>query len=122
MKVSRQMRWCRNEDLSTKLRCSSVSRISRARPEGPCPLSFYHYAAVFITWHLRSAPIKCRSFNSQPFCKKVIQMNGRPTSIEITGMVLGLDASGIGPNSGEITFIIKTDAGAVVEVFAGILD
>jgi hypothetical protein len=48
-------------------------------------------------------------------------MNGKPASIEITGMVLGLDASGIGPNSGEITFVIKTDAGPVVEVFAGIL-
>jgi hypothetical protein len=48
-------------------------------------------------------------------------MNGKPASIVITGMVLGLDASGIGPNSGEITFIIKTDAGPVVEVFAGIL-
>ena len=48
-------------------------------------------------------------------------MNGRPASILITGMVQGLDATGIGPNSGEITFIIKTDAGPVVEVFAGIL-
>lgn len=38
-------------------------------------------------------------------------MNGNPTPVEIAGMVQGLDASGIGPNSGEITFIMKTDAG-----------
>ena len=48
-------------------------------------------------------------------------MNGKPKSVEITGKVQGLEASGIGPNSGEITFIIKTDAGPVVEVFAGIV-
>ena len=48
-------------------------------------------------------------------------MNGPPAPISITGNVIGLDASGIGPNSGEITLIIQTDAGPVVEVFAGIL-
>ena len=36
-------------------------------------------------------------------------------------MVVGLDASGIGPNSREITFIKKTDDGSVVEAFAAIL-
>jgi hypothetical protein len=46
-------------------------------------------------------------------------MNGGP--IEVKGAVQRLDATGIGPNSGEITVVIKPDAGPIVEVFAGIL-
>ena len=48
-------------------------------------------------------------------------MNGKPRGTEISGIVLGMDASGIGPNPGEITLIVRVDDGSVVEVFAGIL-
>ena len=48
-------------------------------------------------------------------------MNGRPVPVEVRGAVQRLDTSGDGPNSGEITLVIKPDAGPVVLVFAGIL-
>ena len=47
-------------------------------------------------------------------------MNGTPQT-EVTGAVQRIDATGIGPNSGELTLVIKPDDGAVVEVFAGIM-
>jgi hypothetical protein len=48
-------------------------------------------------------------------------MNGNPVSITVKGTVQRLDTTGIGPNSGETTLVIKPDDGPVVEVFAGIL-
>jgi hypothetical protein len=48
-------------------------------------------------------------------------MNGGPVLIEVKGAVQRLDSSGIGANSGEITLVIKPDAGPIVEVFAAIL-
>ncbi len=47
-------------------------------------------------------------------------MNGIPQA-EVTGAVQRIDATGIGPNSGELTVVIKPDNGPVVEVFAGIM-
>ncbi len=40
---------------------------------------------------------------------------------EVTGTVQGFGASGIGPNSGELTVVIQQPTGDIVEVFAGIL-
>lgn len=48
-------------------------------------------------------------------------MNGKPAPITITGVVQRIDTTGIGPNSGEVTLVIKPDDGPVVLVFAGIL-
>ena len=48
-------------------------------------------------------------------------MNDGLGAIEVEGAVRRLDATGIGPNSGEVTLVIKPDAGPIVEVFAGIL-
>jgi hypothetical protein len=48
-------------------------------------------------------------------------MNGKAVPVTVKGAVQRLDASGIGPNSGEITVVIKPDTGPIVEVFAGIL-
>jgi hypothetical protein len=47
-------------------------------------------------------------------------MNGIPQT-EVTGTVQRVDATGIGPNSGELTVVIKPDSGPVVEVFAAIM-
>ena len=48
-------------------------------------------------------------------------MNGAPDTFQVKGVVQSLDATGIGPNSGEITLVIQPDGGPIVEVFAGIL-
>jgi hypothetical protein len=48
-------------------------------------------------------------------------MNGIPKQSEVTGAVQRIDATGIGPNSGELTVVIKPDDGQVVEVFAAIM-
>jgi hypothetical protein len=48
-------------------------------------------------------------------------MNGIAKQSEVTGAVQRIDATGIGPNSGELTVVIKPDGGPVVEVFAAIM-
>jgi hypothetical protein len=42
-------------------------------------------------------------------------------SYPVSGRVVGIDLSGIGPNSGEVTLVIKPDGEAICEVFAGIM-
>jgi len=48
-------------------------------------------------------------------------MNGIAKQSEVTGAVQRIDATGIGPNFGELTVVIKPDGGPVVEVFAAIM-
>ena len=48
-------------------------------------------------------------------------MNGGPAQQSAIGHVTRVDCSGIGPNSGEITIVLRAENGEQAEVFAGIM-
>lgn len=49
-------------------------------------------------------------------------MNGGPVPQVVSGVVTGVDLSGFGPNSGEMTLNIQPDNKPLVQVFAGIMN